>query len=168
MTEPVREALRLVQSGEVRTIAEASRLAGANPKTVAKACERRGVVSSVAGQRRKASRMRSLAVEMVRRGATLTLAASTLGISTATVSDACSAAGVEVRRGATPLIDKAVLRAAWHLVMAGEVSMEELGKRWGVTASGVRKAAKRLGLPATGRACGPWGPARSRRLAAKG
>lgn len=157
LSEATAAAVELVRSGEVSTFLEAARRMGVAPSTVADACERRGIESATGAKRRAASRLRHRAVALVRGGMSIREAAAQLGISRPTVSGACTRAGVEGRRGGhPPMIDRAALRAAWHLVLRRELTVKDLAERWGVTVQAVRQAAKALGLPPAGRRYGPW------------
>lgn len=157
LSEATAAAVELVRSGEVSTFLEAARRTGAAPSTVAEACERRGIESAIGVKRRAASRLRHRAVALVRGGMSIREAAAQLGVSRPTVSDACTHAGVEGRRGGhPPMIDRAALRAVWHLVLRRELAVKDLAERWGVSSSAIRQAAKALGLPAVGPKYGPW------------
>lgn len=151
------EGIRLVQSGEVSTFLEAARRSGASRTAIQEACFRRGIESAESAKRAAAAKLRVRAVALVRAGSSMQAAARALGISRPVVSDACARAGVEGHRGAPRRIDYAALRAAWHLVVRGELTTGDLAARWSVSRSAVRQAALRLGLPpATWQ--GPRGP----------
>ena len=135
-------AVDLLRRGEVDTIRKAAAITGAARSSVAEACVRRQIVSRTKAARQRATQQRERGAELVQEGLTVTAAASLLGVSPPTVQRACRSAGVEYPRSRRRVIDRAALRRVWHLVIRGELTTGDLARRWGVSRSAIRQAAR--------------------------
>ena len=145
------EAVRKIELGEYLTVRAAAKATGIPRSTLYQACECLGVESYETARRRERSVRARSAARDVRRGMSVRAAARAHSVSPKLVASLIPGAS-QGRPRRVPLEEVA---AIWPEVLVRRVSAEDLGRRWGVTGSAVRHAARKLGLAKCG--CGRVG-----------